>query len=101
MLQIPAHGIAVNVKLKSPYNPGLAATVFLQLPIGIYYIWYVVTNNLAGGGTFVIGAIASVAALMVLFLIPIALLRSRNSKYPFAEEEMYGFAAEKIKAMKR
>jgi uncharacterized membrane protein YhiD involved in acid resistance len=74
--------------------------VFLQLPIGIYYIWYVGTNNLAGAGTYVIGFIATFVALGVLFLLPIRLLRSRESKYPFAEEEMYGFAKEKVKKIR-
>lgn len=100
MLQVFAHGIVVNIRLKSLYNPGLGATVFLQLPIGIYYIWYVATNNLAGAGTYVIGFIAAFVALGVLFFLPIRLLRSRESKYPFAEAEMYGFAKEKVEKIR-
>lgn len=38
--QFLAHGIAVNLKLKSFYNLGLGAVVFLQMLIGIYYIRY-------------------------------------------------------------
>ena len=96
MLQVFAHGIMENIKLKSLYNPGLGATVFLQLPLGIYYIWYVATNNLAGPLTYVIGVIGAFVGLGLLFLLPIRLLRSRDSKYPFAEAEMYGFAKEKV-----
>ena len=96
MLQVFAHGIVENRRLKSFYNPGLGATIFLQLPIGIYYIWYVATNNLVGPWTYVIGLIGAFVALGLLFLLPIRLLRSRDSKYPFAEEEMYGFAKEKV-----
>ena len=41
--QIPAHGIVLNMRLKSKYNPGLFAAVFLQLPVAIVFIWYVLT----------------------------------------------------------
>ena len=101
MIQVPAHAIAVNIRLKSFYNPGLGATMFLQVPLGIYYIWYVATNNLASTGTYVIGFIGAIVAMLVLFLLPIRLLATnRESKYPFAEAEMYGFAKEKIKKIR-
>ena len=97
MLQFFAHGIVENIRLKSFYNPGLGATVFLQLPLGIYYIWYVATNNLASTATYVIGFIGAIIAMILLFLLPIRLLATnRASKYPFAEAEMYGFAKEKV-----
>jgi len=87
------------LKLKSIYNPGLGSTVFLQYPIGIYYVWYVTTNNLATATDFIIGIPGALIAGILLFGLPILLLRNRKSKYPFAEEEMYGYAKEKIKKM--
>ena len=96
MLQIIAHGIIENMRLKSLYNPGLGATVFLQLPLGIYFIWYVATNHLASTGTYILGFVGAIIALVLLFLLPIRLMASRESKYPFAEAEMYGFAKEKV-----
>jgi hypothetical protein len=96
MLQIIAHGIIENMRLKSLYNPGLGATVFLQLPLGIYFIWYVATNHLASTGTYILGFVGAIIALVLLFLLPISLMASRESKYPFAEAEMYGFAKEKV-----
>src|SRR5207245_2575099 len=38
MLQFVVHGVVTNVKLKSIYNPGLAAVVFGHIPIGVFYI---------------------------------------------------------------
>jgi len=100
MLQILAHGVMLNIRLKSIYNPGLGATVFLQWPIGICYIHYVAVNGLvAGAGTYVIGLLGAIAGACILFLIPIVTMRSRETKYPFYENEMYGFAEKKIKAM--
>ena len=100
MLQILAHGIMMNIRLKSFYNPGLGATVFLQWPIGIYYIYYVAAHGLsAGAGTYVLGLLGAIAGGCILFLIPILVMRNRETKYPFNENEMYGFAETKIKSM--
>lgn len=99
MLQISIHGVVVNVKLKSFYNPGMASNLLLQLPIGIYYIWFVKTHHLATTTDYVLGSIAAVLSLFVLWLGPIAIFRSRQSKYPFTAAQMYGYAEEKVKAM--
>lgn len=96
MLQLFAHGIGANLRLKSLYNPGLLAVVILQWPIGLYYIWYVITKNLVNSGDFVIGIVATIIASVLLFALPIRLLRNKESKYPFAEDEMFGFAKEKV-----
>ncbi len=101
MVQIFAHGIVENLKLKSIYNPGLGATVFLQLPIGAYYIWYVATNHLASAGTYIFGLLGAILAGLLLFAIPIRVLAmNRASRYPFAEAEMYGFAKNQVEQIK-
>jgi hypothetical protein len=56
----------------------------------------VTTNNLASIGDFVIGVITVIIAAILLFLLPIRFLRNRESKYPFAKAEMYGFAKAKV-----
>jgi hypothetical protein len=101
LIQVPFHGLVMNLKMKSPYNPGMISCVLLQLPIGIYYIWYVRANNLATTSDFVFGSIAALLSIFVLWLGPIALLRSRQSKYPFAPEQMYGYAEAKVRAALR
>ena len=99
MLQILAHGIAANIKLKGFYNPGLGATVFLQWPIGIVYIAYVAQAGLAGPLTYVLGFLGAIAAALILFGIPVMTMKNRDTKYPFHEDEMYGFAEKKIRKM--
>jgi hypothetical protein len=88
LFQIIAHGVAEPVKLKKFYNPGLATTICLFLPLGVHYIRYVTANHLASAGDFVLGFVGVVGAVFVLFLGPILLLRSRESRYPFSEAEM-------------
>jgi hypothetical protein len=100
IFQLIAHDIVVNLRLKSPYNPGLGAVVFLLMPIGIYSIWYVTTNHLARTADFVVGFFAFVFAAVLLFLLPIQFMVNKESKYPFAEAEVYGFDKAKIEKIK-
>jgi hypothetical protein len=90
LFQIVAHCVLENILLKRFYNPGCATSVFLFLPLGIYYIRYVKTNHLANTTDFVVGSAITLAAVVVLFLLPIILLKNKNSKYPFTEIEMTG-----------
>jgi hypothetical protein len=72
------------------YNPGTATALLLFLPLGIYYIRYVTTNQLASATDFVVGSITVLAAAAVLFFLPILLLKNKDSRYPFSEIEMTG-----------
>lgn len=86
--QILFHGILMNRSLKSFYNPGLAACIFLHGPIGIYYIWYAATNGLAGIWDYVGGILAMILAAVVIVVLPVRIFSSREAKYPFSKEEM-------------
>jgi len=97
LLQLPAHGIFMNLRLKSIYNPGFGSTFFLQLPLGIYMIYYVSTNGLATGLDFVYGAIGGIVGYALCFGLPVMLMRNRNSKYSFTEKQMFGFAEKKAR----
>ena len=99
MLQLVVHGIVVNAKLKSFYNPGLASAIFLHWPIGIYYIHYVVTHQLASTRDLILGSIATVMGAFVMIILPIRLLASKTSPYGFPEDEMYRYGKEKLKRM--
>lgn len=89
--QIFFHGIVINKNLKSFYNPGLAACIFLHGPIGIYYIWYVATNGIASTWDYIGGIIAMFVAAVVIVMIPVKVFSSRQAKYPFSKEEMERF----------
>ncbi|MDO4552204.1 MAG: HXXEE domain-containing protein [Bacillota bacterium] len=91
MLQLIVHGLFINVKIKGLYNPGLGAVVFLHIPIGIYYIWYVSANGLAGPWDYVGGVICLLAAAICIVGLPVRLLADRESRYPFSKDEMERF----------
>lgn len=89
--QFVGHGIVMNVKGRSWYNPGLGSVIFLHIPIGIYYIYYVTAQNLVMPMDYVYGALVFMAATAVLVVLPVQLLKDRNSPYPFTQEELSRF----------
>lgn len=101
MLQLVVHGIVINLKFKSLYNPGLAAVIFLHWPIGIYYIHYVLVHDLASTRDFAWGSVATLLGAFVMIILPIRLLGSKTSPYAFPKDEMYRYGKEKLEKMLR
>ena len=52
MMQFLVHGIMTNVRMKSIYNPGLGAVVFLYIPVGVCYFRYITVHQLADGAAW-------------------------------------------------
>ncbi|MBU9745676.1 HXXEE domain-containing protein [Lachnospiraceae bacterium ASD3451] len=94
--QLPGHGIAMNIRLKSKYNPGLASTALLQTPVAIYYIWYVVHYMPEQAGQLWWGIPGSLVMLFLTFIVPILFMKDRDSKYPFDDRELYGYNKEHV-----
>jgi hypothetical protein len=90
--QFIVHGIMTNRKMKSIYNPGLGAVVFLHFPIGIYYIYYIVSNGLASGTDWILAFVyMAIIAGGLVGGLTYKVLANRNSKYPFDKVEMERF----------
>ena len=94
--QFIVHGVMTNIKLKTFYNPGLIAVVCLHIPIGIYYIWYVTSQDMISGVDWIIAFVymAAVAGLIING-ITYRLLPDRNTKWIFDEVEMKRFHVQK------
>lgn len=98
--QLPAHGILINKRLKSIYNPGLFATVFLQTPLAIYFIWFVSTTMPEVAGQIWWGIPVSLLGLLISFLGPVAMgVRRKNFDHPFLPRELYGYREAEIRAI--
>jgi len=100
-MQFIMHGILTNKNMKTIYNPGLGAVIFLHIPIGIYYIYYIVSNGLISGLDWIIAFIYLIIIVRVLLgKLTYDWLADKNSKYAFAEEEMKRFhVKEKLKLL--
>ncbi len=92
--QLPGHGIAMNLRIRRAYNPGLASTFFLQTPVAVYYIWYVIHYMPEQAHQLWWGIPGSIAMLLLTFIIPILIMMNKNSKYPFDDKELYGYDKE-------
>ena len=92
MGQLGVHGVLVNKKMHSIYNPGMFAVVFLHWPIGICYIYYIYSQGLAIIWMWPV-AIAIVALFAFLFVnMPVQRwFNDPNSPYPFSETTMARF----------
>jgi hypothetical protein len=75
--------------------------IFSHIPIGVYYVWYVATQQLADTMDYVYGVVFCVIGAIVMILLPIRLMSSRESKYAFPEAMFYGFAREKLERIRR
>ena len=90
--QFIVHGIMTNRKMKSIYNPGLGAVTFLHIPIGIYYIYYIVSNGLAQTTDWILGVVyLALVAGAIVGGLTYKVLANRNSEYPFDQVEMERF----------
>jgi Protein of unknown function with HXXEE motif len=90
--QFVAHGIANNRKLKSLYNPGLAAVVLGHVPLGLWYLREVQVRGIITVWDLVFATVYLAVFIVVGMLkVGYGLLADRNSPYPFAPEEMERF----------
>ncbi len=93
--QLLSHGVMTNIKLRGVYNPGLAAVVFLHLPISVYFIWYVSANGMITGWDWLFGFLyAAVCAGFIVGFTTYALFATRKTKWSFAPDEMARFDVE-------
>lgn len=101
MMQFMVHGIMTNIKMKSIYNPGLGAVVFLHIPVGISYIRYITVSQLATGATWAIGIIYTLVSTgFVLGYLTYIGLSDRNTKWIFDDAELKRFHVEEKLAKK-
>ena len=101
MMQFMVHGIMTNLKMKSIYNPGLGAVVFLHIPVGVAYIRHITVNQLASSVTWAIGILYTVIATgFVLGYLTYIGLSDRNTKWVFDDVELERFRVKEKLAKK-
>jgi hypothetical protein len=87
--QVIFHGIVANRKLKSWYNPGLAAVMLGHVPLGIWYIVEITDQGLVHWWDWIFAALCvGFFTGFIMNVIGFRLLASKTSPYPFALEEM-------------
>lgn len=90
--QILIHGVVINKKFRTIYNPGMASIIFVLIPLGVYYLWYVATH-------FPLPLWYWWAPLLVLpvyciltIMLPIQLGKDKDTSYIFPAKEIKPFS---------
>lgn len=87
--QILIHGININSKMRSFYNPGLASAILLHVPVGVAYIRLV---RATGGLTFAQLGLGVAYGLAIGYIILVKYTFTwgvdTSTPYPFSAAEM-------------
>jgi hypothetical protein len=87
--QVIFHGIVANLKLKTWYNPGLAAVMLGHVPLGIWYIVEANNKGLVHWQDWIFAALClAFFTGFIMNFVGFRLLASKSSPYPFAPEEL-------------
>lgn len=82
------HGIFANRLAKTIYNPGLFAVVFLHIPIGVWYIQHIVTNNMATAVDWIVGTLYFIVAVYILIVKGNMWLKNENTRHAFSPQQL-------------
>ena len=92
MAQVLMHGIVMNRKMGTLYNPGVVTAAFVMVPVGIYALWFI-------GTSFDIpswywwAALATCPFIVALTIaLPIRACQDENSPHVFPERDTRGFS---------
>lgn len=96
LFQLIGHGLKMNKGMKTWYNPGLASVVFLFVPISIYYMYFIVNNQLVRPLDWFLGALTFIVAMLLTTILPVQMLKDINSPYVVPESQVE--ACDKVQA---
>ncbi|MCC5468633.1 HXXEE domain-containing protein [Pelosinus baikalensis] len=87
------HGFFANIRAKTIYNPGLFAVLFFHIPIGYWYINYIVSNNLTTQLDWIYGIIYFVIAIYVFIIKGNMWLKNEKSSFKFTNKQLGPYIA--------
>ncbi|MEK4348624.1 HXXEE domain-containing protein [Paenibacillus sp. FSL P4-0184] len=89
--QIIFHGVVINIRAKSMYNPGLVSAIIIHLPIGIWYINYIYEHHLITLSDWIWSAIYFAIAVYILIVKGNTWMKNKNSIYKFSQKQLRSF----------
>lgn len=82
------HGIFANKKASTIYNPGLFAVLFLHIPIGYWYINYIVSQDLVTVTDWILGIVYFVIATYIFIVKGNMWMKSQKSNFSFTKKQL-------------
>ncbi|OMF24198.1 HXXEE domain-containing protein [Paenibacillus peoriae] len=86
--QVVWHGIVVNIKAKTLYNPGLFTALLLHVPVGIWYIHEIVQRDIPTAIDWIVGTIYFVFAVYIFIIKGNIWLKKSDSPYSFSKQQL-------------
>ena len=91
MAQILMHGLMMNKKMGTIYNPGVGTALFIMVPTGIYALHYIAAHFDIPSWNWWVPICAFPFIAFLTILMPIRICQDRNSSYAFPERDVKGF----------
>lgn len=91
LFQILGHCIQMPIKLKIWYNPGMITSIFLFLPLGVYFIHYLTINNQLSVMNVILGLITMIGCIMITIILPVQSLKNRHTAFVIEDKQINKF----------
>lgn len=102
MTQIFVHGIVMNRKMGTLYNPGVGTALFVMVPVGIYSLHFIGSHYNIPSWNWWAPLVAFPFIAFLTILLPILACRDLGTSYVFPARDTIGFSIEnKIAAIRR
>ncbi|GHV96882.1 hypothetical protein lacNasYZ03_09780 [Lactobacillus nasalidis] len=88
LFQVLGHGIKMNVAMKTWYNPGMATSLLLFLPISLAYFIYVSQTGLLAGWGWLWSVLAAALLMAITVVLPVQLLKKEDSACPIPARQL-------------
>lgn len=83
LFQVLGHGLEMNIKGRTWYNPGMATSILLFLPVSAIYIWEI--QDFLSVHTVILSLAAVLVIVIATVILPVQGLKNRNSPYRIPE----------------
>ena len=94
MAQILMHGIMMNKKMGTLYNPGVGTALFVMVPVGIYSLWFISSHYEIPAWNWWVPILVFPVVAFLTILLPILKCQDKQSPYVFPERDTKGFSIE-------
>lgn len=86
------HKLMMNKKMGTLYNPGVATALLVNIPLGIYAIWFIATNLDVASWCWWMPILAFPFVAFLTIFLPIKLCQGKEAKHVFPKRDTEGFA---------
>lgn len=92
LLQFMVHGLVMNRKMGTLYNPGMGTILCCMIPIGIYALWYIAAHYVVPVWNWWVPLLVFPVIAFATIMLPIKLCQDKDTIYVFPKRDTKGFS---------